>query len=751
MIAGHIAEMDASRESRFSRGSRASDSPDGRYQLPSPDPLLGERREPLLYFPSQMSSASVSSPFSYDSSGSPTRGPLRFPSQQSVPRAVLSGLSKTFGKEVFWWLLTPFLLLVLWLIWSASTSMYSSSSRGLDYGLVIDAGSHGSRLTVFSWESRVYDPGHPLTGPVTIPLPLCQGTPGPPLSSFTEKRELPMARQALKAMLDEAQVCLSRHRVPADAWGEFPLFLKATGGMRNLSQGVRDFLMEFLRDSLQDPRINPFQFHRSWARVISGEEEGVYGWLAANSVRGSLSDEPEKTVGALDMGGASMQITFSPEHTSVLEDFNAVHLGDRLIRLYSHSFLGYGWSDAFNRISTALGVEALLSQIRDDPAFVKKNARIPEAQTSFLSGPATAPGGERAHVDLPAGGGHRLKSRRLQGKKQDREQLTRERQVALAALHPCLPRGSKLSFQMPSLAYPERRFYVDLDVRKVAAYMRAAEYSRKDVLNTVQSMAPYGAEMRHTLQDMQESHVLVPGASRSIESPAAGRPNDKPGVSAEAPSPPPHGSRGVEAPLLSVEKYKLEKAQKAVDADEGSQELSEVESPRSFLSSPERLAPVVSYDHSDRRRSDNNGSLPGTASGAAAREEQGNRESGALSAGVLQDGTQSPGGPAGEPGEGRETGAREDENVLDERMETKAKQGGVEVTLELRPRNKFLLQFLGSGDFGACRDRAFKYAPPSVLMHWCGASEATPGFFRKKERREPGRGVTWKGDRQVDS
>lgn len=65
-----------------------------------------------------------------------------------------------------------------------------------------------------------------------------------------------------------------------------------------------------------------------------------------NNMKGTLTMPALGTVGALDLGGASSQITFSPTQTSVLEDFYELPLGDKVVRLYSHSFLGYGWGDA---------------------------------------------------------------------------------------------------------------------------------------------------------------------------------------------------------------------------------------------------------------------------------------------------------------------------------------------------------------------------------------------------------------------
>lgn len=52
---------------------------------------------------------------------------------------------------------------------------------------------------------------------------------------------------------------------------------------------------------------------------MSGEEEGVYGWLTVNNALDTILAPANRTVGALDLGGASAQITFSPVHTSVIE------------------------------------------------------------------------------------------------------------------------------------------------------------------------------------------------------------------------------------------------------------------------------------------------------------------------------------------------------------------------------------------------------------------------------------------------
>jgi len=57
----------------------------------------------------------------------------------------------------------------------------------------------------------------------------------------------------------------------------------------------------------------------------TGEEEAAFGWMTVNYALGKLQGDPEATVGALDMGGASTQITFVPSG-DVLADCNAPSL-----------------------------------------------------------------------------------------------------------------------------------------------------------------------------------------------------------------------------------------------------------------------------------------------------------------------------------------------------------------------------------------------------------------------------------------
>lgn len=77
----------------------------------------------------------------------------------------------------------------------------------------------------------------------------------------------------------------------ADYWETFPVFLKATAGMRQLPLAQREAIVAAVRAFLSDKKKCPFLFERpEQARVISGEEEAAYAWTGVNFVTGALLD-----------------------------------------------------------------------------------------------------------------------------------------------------------------------------------------------------------------------------------------------------------------------------------------------------------------------------------------------------------------------------------------------------------------------------------------------------------------------------
>ncbi len=124
--------------------------------------------------------------------------------------------------------------------------------------------------------------------------------------------------------------------IPQSRLKETPLYILATAGMRLLEKSKREAIVSRLRDGIRHKY--PFLFPDGNLEVISGKQEGIYQWLSINYVLGKFSHDHEsdrlvslgakeeqedklvlrpRTVGALDMGGASMQVAM--EVTSDLQ------------------------------------------------------------------------------------------------------------------------------------------------------------------------------------------------------------------------------------------------------------------------------------------------------------------------------------------------------------------------------------------------------------------------------------------------
>jgi len=74
--------------------------------------------------------------------------------------------------------------------------------------------------------------------------------------------------------------------------------------MRVLNIENATIIMNNIRKVFSD---SPFMFKNKWARIISGEEEGAYGWITVNYLLNTLdsTDSNDTTFGALDLGGKS--------------------------------------------------------------------------------------------------------------------------------------------------------------------------------------------------------------------------------------------------------------------------------------------------------------------------------------------------------------------------------------------------------------------------------------------------------------
>lgn len=210
-----------------------------------------------------------------------------------------------------------FLVLMLSLL--LMTEVYSSSCENHHCMAVVDAGSTGSRLHIFSYDLINQDQ------PVQI-KEIWSKKIKPGLASINPTNE--SIKAYLHILLNDAP---EQH---------LPLYFYATAGMRLISKPQQQKIYQVIRQVL----LEKSEWQLVDLRTISGQEEGVLGWLAVNYQVGAIDDSNIPWVGVLDMGGASVQISFPIDHAEFMssEDIVNLDIGTRHVSLYAHSFLGLG-------------------------------------------------------------------------------------------------------------------------------------------------------------------------------------------------------------------------------------------------------------------------------------------------------------------------------------------------------------------------------------------------------------------------
>ncbi|KAA8581413.1 hypothetical protein FQN60_002994 [Etheostoma spectabile] len=208
------------------------------------------------------------------------------------------------------------------------------------YGIVLDAGSSHTALYIYEWPAEKdnntgrVEQTHSCKILVENALAFCPG-----ISSYASAPS--KAGQSLTECMQEAV-----QRVPEKRRGETPLYLGATAGMRLLNMensAASDSVFQSVKKALQ-----MFPFSYQGARILSGQEEGAFGWVTVNYLDDRLKQGLE-TTGALDLGGASTQISFVSDNYNGSESpSNSVtfRLYGNDYNLYTHSFLCYGKDQA---------------------------------------------------------------------------------------------------------------------------------------------------------------------------------------------------------------------------------------------------------------------------------------------------------------------------------------------------------------------------------------------------------------------
>ncbi|XP_029352042.1 ectonucleoside triphosphate diphosphohydrolase 5 isoform X2 [Echeneis naucrates] len=241
-----------------------------------------------------------------------------------------------------------------------SLSRPANHSR-IFYAVMFDAGSTGTRIHVYTFIQSD-----------SVELPVLDNemfhSIKPGLSAYADFPE--MAGHTVRMLLKVA-----KKTVPRLEWKRTPVFLRATAGLRLLPTEKAHALLNEVQHVFVE---SPFLVTDNCVTIMNGTNEGILAWISLNFLTGHLNAQTKKTVGILDLGGGSTQITFLPRLRKTIEtvpvtDYVArFDIFNTTFELYTYSYLGNGLMVARLATLGALGGEGLEWQVFKSPCLPKK-------------------------------------------------------------------------------------------------------------------------------------------------------------------------------------------------------------------------------------------------------------------------------------------------------------------------------------------------------------------------------------------
>lgn len=283
-----------------------------------------------------------------------------FSSNNGYIRWARSKLPIAFLRQQIFLLVIIFSSLLLLIVTTFFTSdadfdQTPDASLEIDYGVVVDCGSSGTRAHIFRWKRR---DGRQSNSKIELlrdsqKKPLSKHiTPG--LSTLRDKPD--NASEYMEPIMN-----FISESIPYERHIGTPIYFMATAGMRLLDESTQK---KILSDITRDLRAK-YSFPRIKTQVITGQYEGAYSWLSVNVDRfyNETTRATPKSIGIIEMGGASTQVTFevdSDNERMILEELKNSSASttfrnelitldlskDTSVKLFATSFLGLGVNSA---------------------------------------------------------------------------------------------------------------------------------------------------------------------------------------------------------------------------------------------------------------------------------------------------------------------------------------------------------------------------------------------------------------------
>ncbi|KAM6902911.1 ectonucleoside triphosphate diphosphohydrolase 2 [Xenentodon cancila] len=277
----------------------------------------------------------------------------------------------------------PLALLLLGLLAILLLTIPTQDVRGppaFTYGIVLDAGSSHTALYIYKWRADKQN------GTAVVTQHSECDVKGGGISSYAGQQG--GAAKSLEACLDQAV-----KDVPKNQHQFTSVYLGATAGMRLLQTSNPNQCNQILQEV--GKKIQSYPFDYKGASILSGKDEGAYGWVTINYLLenfikygfvGHWFKPNRPTVGALDFGGASTQITFATQSSiEDKKDVKTFRLYGQEYSLYTHSFLCYGIDQILKRLLAHIIKSQGYSESVTQPCYPADHKKVLQMDKIFNS------------------------------------------------------------------------------------------------------------------------------------------------------------------------------------------------------------------------------------------------------------------------------------------------------------------------------------------------------------------------------
>ena len=219
--------------------------------------------------------------------------------------------------------------------------------------VVVDCGSSGSRPYIYEYNDKDNWPNIKYIDHKKLDIRLADAA--------TDAK-------TIQKLVDEIYN-FAKKKIDKDDRKDTKIYVYATAGMRLLPIDTQEKILSDLVKELE--KQTKFIVKKKNIKVITGDDEGRFLWLALNQIISKFEDD--STVGALDYGGASAQIGIQLDENKGVNNPDYIHLNikGKEYSLFTHSFLGLGMNEANKAIKDTLINESIGSSSVENPCFFK--------------------------------------------------------------------------------------------------------------------------------------------------------------------------------------------------------------------------------------------------------------------------------------------------------------------------------------------------------------------------------------------